>query len=115
MYWKAIDYEGKNWGTATDCNTLMEQIANTYGKGFAGGMAIKFVCCDGEPETLENRVATLLENAIFNTFVEIHREELITNGDISPFDSLKLDQIREELTNHIVKIIKFEKRTNKAQ
>ena len=51
----------------------------------------------------------LIHSKIDEIFLEMQNAEGITDGGIDPFDALYLDQLEEQLEQHIARIIKYQK------
>lgn len=51
----------------------------------------------------------LIHDKINEIFLEMQNAEGITDGGIDPFDAMYLDQLEEQLEQHIARIIKYQK------
>jgi hypothetical protein len=56
---------------------------------------------EAEREKMSEYLKELIDDAVNDIFAEYQASNDITNGDISPMDALKLEQIEEMLKAHI--------------
>lgn len=54
----------------------------------------------------------LITEKVDEIFLEYQNANGITNGDIHPYDALRLDYIMEELADHIVRVGEYQKGEN---
>ena len=59
-------------------------------------------------KTTKEEIETLLNEEIDNLFLILQNKNNITSGDVSPLDSLLLDDKKSELVEVIYKILKFQ-------
>ena len=52
----------------------------------------------------------LIRDKVDEIFLEMQNAEGITDGEIEPFDALYLEQLEEQLEQHIARVIKYQKR-----
>jgi hypothetical protein len=65
----------------------------------------KMVIC----KTNEGTLKQLIHDKIDEIFLEMQNRKGITDGRIEPFDALYLDRLEEQLEQHIVRILKYQK------
>ena len=63
----------------------------------------------------KTQLLELIEEKVNEIFLEYQNANEITNGDIHPYDALRLDHIMEELADHIEKVGEYQKGGNEDE
>ena len=58
---------------------------------------------------MKNKIASMLDDCIYEIFLECQNELEITFGDVEPIDEIKLNRLINELAEHVSNILEKQK------